>query len=276
MWWPSAWVAESRDVTVNDETQNEEEPLQLVRWDCFSCGKRLGEHGAGGSFTLNFGYGSRLDLTENIAGWICDECVAQKHARLRVSRVSAATAGIAYWSVKNMTALAEDESTKTAIADTDFFGRKTMPWALDERQRPRAVQGWRLYHSITSEERSRVEAWLFDEKPLDRDVVVKLLQAIMESEAKRAEAEHERWEAEVNATARARNQAERLSADELAQLRVREAKKGLTPEEVRRVWEHALWNEDHFREEKEDILDLRARVKELEAENAALKKRIAR
>lgn len=255
-----------------DPTTETTEDDQQVRWDCFSCGKHLGAQGAGGSFTLDFGYGSRLDTTQGINGWVCDECVAQKHGRLRVSN---GARNLEYWLEKNQTPLAEHEDT-TFVSELDFFGRKRMPWALDNEMRPMSLEGWRRYETITSEERSRIEAWLFNEEPLDRALVVKLLQALMESEGACADAQAKRWEAEVNASSRARNQAERLSADELARLRVREGKRSLGAEEVQRIWEHAQWNENHFHEQQEKISEQRERIQELEAENAALKKRMRR
>ena len=249
----------------NDETVTPDDSSKQVKWDCFSCGKHLEEQGAGGSFTLHFAYGSRLDTTQGINGWVCDECVAQKHGRLRVS--NGAKEG--YWLEVNMVPLAEHDETKGAVENLDFYGRRKFSWKLDE-------EGWRLYHSVTSEERGRIEAWLFNEEPLDRDLVVKLLQAIMESEGERAKAESERWKADQIAFQRARNQAERIGAEELAELRVREAGDGLTLEETQRLWEHVLWNEDHFREQSQEIATLRDRVKELEGDNTALKKRLDR
>lgn len=242
-----------------------------VRWDCFSCGKHLGEQGRGGSFTLDFGYGSSFDTVQGINGWLCDECVAQKHGRLRVSN---GTKRRGYWLEKNQIPLAEHEETKTHVSDFDFFGRKRMPWTVDSTGRHYEVAGWRDYDVVTAEERSRIEAWLFNEDPIDRDLVVKLLQALMESEAARHEADSLRAQAFSNAMGRARQQAERLSAEELARLRVREAKRNLSPTDVTRIWEHAEWNENHFREQEEKMTEQAERIKELEAENTALMERL--
>jgi len=261
----------NNDETLNNDATDSREEKQ-VRWDCFSCGKHLGEQGDGGSFTLDFGYGSGLDTTRGINGWICDECVAQKHGRLRVSD---GAKGMEYWLEKHQLPLAEHDDAKY-VRDLDYFGRKRLPWSVDHKGNPYTIKGWRLYTAITSEERSRVETWLFNEEPLDRGIVVKLLQALMESEGERAEAESRRWEAEREALDRARQQAERLSAEELAQLRVREAKRAMTPEETRRLWEHAEWNENHFREQQEAMREQKNRIKELEGEVAGLKKRLGR
>jgi hypothetical protein len=253
----------------NDETQNDptEDPKEAqVRWDCFSCGKHLGEQGDGGSFTLNFGYGSKLDMTRGINGWICDECVTQKHGRLRVSN---GAKGLEYWLDQNQIPLAEHEDTKFVL-DFDFFGRKQMP---GHKYLPREVTGWRDYESIMASERSQVEAALVNNTPLDPDFVVRLLQSLMESEAARHEANSQRYWAEINALSRARQQAKRLSADELAQIRVREAKKKLSALDITQIWEHMEWNETCVREQQDIISEQRKRIEALEVENDALREK---
>lgn len=105
--------------------------------------------------------------------------------------------------------------------------------------------------------------------------MAKLLQALMESEVARSQAEEKRWRAEVNAMDRARQEAERLSAEELAQLRVRETE-NLSPEEVAQVWEHAEWNEKHFREQQEKIREQAQTIQELQDQVDALKRRLNR
>ncbi len=235
-----------------------------VKWDCFACGKYLGTQGSGGSFTLNFGYGSGLDEVKGINGWICDECVVQKHARLRVSTLIEGSRGT-YWQEDCQVHLAEHGETCNIVSGLDFYGRKNVPWTYSESDRGHVdLSGFRLYYSITSEERGRIEASLLGEGHVDADLVAKLLQAIMESETRRAESEAQRWEAETLAVCRARQQAGRLSAEELAKLRAREAMNRCTPEDMQRVWEHAEWNENRFRMQEEEIEMLRERLKELE------------
>jgi hypothetical protein len=260
-------MQDTNDETLNDDATTDAPEDTQVRWNCFSCGKHLGEQGDGGSFTLDFVYGSGLDMTRGINGWICDECICQKHGRLRVSN---GAQGMEYWLERNQIPLAEHEETKTHVSELDFFGRRRFPGRRYE------VTGWRDYDVVTAEERSRVEASLFGDEPVDKDLVVKVLQALMESEAARHEADSQRWRAESNLYSRARQQAERLSAEELAQLRVREAKGKLAPGDVTRLWEHAEWNETHFREQQEKLSEQAERIKELEAENKALKERLTR
>jgi hypothetical protein len=248
-------------------------PEEKVKWDCLSCGKYMGEQGGGGSFTLDFGYGSSYDDTRGICGWVCDECVTQKHGRLRV-RLDRKAPYEVVWSNANNVPLAEHKETKEHVARFDFFGRRRMPWGVDHNGHPYESQGDRQYESLTSDERSRVESWLFQEdEALDRDVIVKLLQGLMESEMRVAQADAKRWEAERNALDRARNQAERLSAEELTRLRSREGKR-LTVMELAQIWETHDWYERRWHKMEDEVSELREKVKGLETTNEALRNRL--
>ena len=262
----------------NDETP-ETSPatpdVKKVLWDCLCCGKHLGEQGGGGSFTLGFGYGSSYDGTEGICGWVCDECVTQKHGRLRV-RLHRKAGHDVYWSSANNIPLAEHEETKGHVARFDFFGRRQMPWGVDHNGDSYKSQGDREYETVTSDDRSRIESWLFQEsEALDRDLIVKLLQGLMESESRRTLAESKQWDAERNATDRLRQQAERLSAEELTRLRSREAGR-LCSMDIAKIWETHDWYERGWHQMQDEVTEAHEKVKELEATNEALKKRLKR
>jgi len=247
-------------------------PEDNAKWNCFSCGKYLGEQGGGGSFTLDFGYGSSYDTTQGVCGWVCDECVTQKHGRLLVRKNEKRRDG--YWANANYAKLSEHEETQSHVSTLDYFGRRQMPWGHDHDGHPYKTQGDRQYETLTSEERGRVESWLFKEdEALDRDLIVKLLQALMASEARCAHENSKRWRAEHHALDRARQQAERLSAEDLAQLRARE-QADLSPTDWRRVWEHAEWNERHFRQKDEQLRQQAIEIEALRAEKDALQKRL--
>ena len=114
------------------------------------------------------------------------------------------------------------------------------------------------------------------EEPLDRDLVLQLLSGLMEAEEGRAKASMEAWSSRIDAVTRARQQAQRLDAEELARLRAKEARHRTSPEDIQRLWEHAEWNENHFREQEDKLDEMRERIEDLEAENAALKSRLSR
>jgi len=263
---------DARDTDDFPDAPGPADPDGRVKWDCFSCGGFLGEQGSGADFTLGFGYGSSYDGTRNVCGWICDECVTQKHGRLLVRVDPKRRDG--FWSPANYVPLAEHEETRKHVAHLDFFGRRHMPWGFDHRGEPYESTGDRRYEVLTAQERSRVEAWLFrEDEPVDRDLVVKLLHALMASEAQCALERSKRWRAEMHALDRARHQAARMSAEELAQLRARE-QADLSPADWGRLWEHTQWNENHFREQQERIRAQAEEITSLRAQTEALKKRL--
>lgn len=211
-------------------------------------------------------------MTQGVNGWICDECVLQKRSRLRVS--VSENFGENYWHEDNQKNLDECADTKF-ILDKDFFGRKEN--SLSEIHPSLSnVYGWRLYDSITSEERCLIECCLLQqEAAIDADLVVKLLKSLMEAEADVAKARARQREAEINALDRARHQAERLSAEELAKLRVREAK-NLSKEEIGKLWEHQEWYENEICKLERKIQLQKDRISELEQTVSAFKDRFFR
>ena len=146
---------------------------------------------------------------------------------------------------------------------------------VDREGNPLTFRGYRDFKTITSEERSQIEASLFTEKPIDRDLTVKLLQALLESEARASQSSSDAYWSDVNALDRARQQAQSLSAEELAQLRARETK-NLTPSEIGALREHVKRRETDFREAQESNRALRAELKELKARNVGLLARLER
>lgn len=238
-----------------------EETEENIIWSCFSCGKHLGDdQQGGGSFDLHFGFGSGFDNIRGINGWVCDECVTQKHSRLRGPKDCLLT---------------EYEETKLQVSELDFFGKRMLNSHPDREGIPQTFTGYRDFKTITSEERSQIEASLFTEKPINRDLIVKLLQALMEARAQAAQSSSDAYWSDINALDRARQQAQSLSAEELAQLRARESK-DLTPSEIGALREHVKRRETDFREEGEKNRALRAELKELKVQNAGLLARLER
>ena len=155
-------------MNMNDDSVEDDR----VKWNCFSCGKYLGKQGKGGSFTLDFGYGSGFDMVPGITGWICDECVAQKHDRLRISN---GTKGFEFWSEENLTPLIGHEIGHL-LTDLNYCGRRNVSWCDGK------IEGWCSYHSLSSEQRGNIESSLLDGETVSADLTIRLLQALTESE----------------------------------------------------------------------------------------------
>lgn len=230
--------------------------MSNVEWNCFSCGKFLGTQGAGGSFDLHFGYGSGLDMVEKVNGWICDECVAQKHGRLRVSN---GDSELDYWDESNQIPLLEHEST-SFIKDLDYFGRNPLSgWAQG-----RNIEGFREYESITSEERGEIESLIRSScEPLDWSFAFKLAMALLESESARVKTEHEAWEARICAAEWARSQAQELEPEELERIGVRYRNSALSDVDIFKLWAHSQALNERCWKLSDKISALRAEIKEL-------------
>lgn len=227
-------------------------------WECLCCGKFLGKQGAGGDFSnaigtaspearLDFGYGSSFDGTfhrafvdeaewksaPHIAGWICDECIVQRHARLRVRQRDGNNF--------SYTPLDEHPSTKKHVAELDFFGCKKIPSFGHNYD----VHGIRSHEAISSAERARAERLIADGDVPARTLVGKLLAALHDVEVQYAKLETKYYEERRNAFDRMRQNAELLSAQEVFRLRTREGKE-LNAEEATKLHESVQWYEDRW------------------------------
>jgi len=209
---------------------------------CFSCGK-ISAIGEFGDFSINFSYGSRLDGVE-ATGIICDECVYQKYDRIEL--------------VSNNPNDSDIFSIEKISKESDFHGHRIAIGTSGSTYKKRGI---RLYESISSSERSDIEASLLNKWPTtDPDLLIKLLRALSESEAGRAKAEAARHEAEMASYDRMRAQAERLSAEDLSRIRARQGLSYLKNEDVGKLLESAEWHDRECWRMSEKIFHLKEKI----------------
>ncbi len=243
-------------MSIGDFDDNDKRP----QWECVCCGKHLGKQGEGGDFhvaagvlpeaAIHFGYGSIFDEgpgwnkgkweeAPHVTGWICDECVIQRHERLFV-RQHKTDADDQLWDERcTYTPLAEHPQTKGQIENFDFFGRHFVP-AYKHK-----IGGARGHEAMTALGRADLEAQVFDERAkIDRVLVGRLLSALYHAEARIAKAEHKEREARGMVFNRQRQNAELINAEELQRLRKREGE--LLPEEATKLHESVAWYEKYW------------------------------
>jgi len=222
---------------------------------CFSCGKPHPEV----EMTLSFGYGSKMDTLPDAKGWVCDECVVQKGDRLSVGDGP----------------LPEDEKFSMTVRNLDHHGRRQLPAVLDRDGNPMTLEGVRGSPRITSEERSRIEGWLARPhlEEMDPDLVVQLLAAFSESEARRFAAISKLRTTEMALTDRARAVARRLTSEEYEELLALENEE-VSPAQVGRLREHVSYQARVTSGMRQEVTDLEQMNEELLAQNAALKARL--
>ncbi len=221
-------------------------------WHCFVCGKYLGQQGSGGDFThtigpapeavISFGFGSSFDEgwfgddlnphkqrwedAPHIAGWICDECIVARHERLKVRQRRPDHEERGWDEKSEYTPLAEHPSTKRHIEEGGL-----PDWAIGHK-------------NISSTDRAAIMDTLDLGNVPEPRLVGALLAALAQAEIEHDELRLRESKALRSVLDRMRQNAELLTAEEVADLRARES--DLWPRDETRLQESVAWYEDKW------------------------------